>query len=279
MKLTEEDKDFITKHILHGYHPALQARTETAKFQNALSSFLTQMEDIWTLQTYQKKSSQINESSYSHQVVKGLFDFLLNGIENIGKEYNTQSWSTKNRNGKQAGPRRYPDLMASRTYRDSRLKCEFLFVEISNGPYSFCELHYDEDELRLCKFAKDSWNEMHSYIRAYNDPDSLKQFNDFVHLTIHIYCTTMDIYISDHKMEPFHQMCLVDSLSIPLVNENISSTIPQVYELVEGLLTLNNLVKQNLGKLDLINNSNTLRSTPPIMTPRIPTAGTPKKSS
>src|SRR2546421_1368962 len=86
VKLTEEDKDFIRKHIIHGYHSASQVRAETAKFQNALSSFLTQMEDIWTLQIYQKKSARINESSYSHQVVKPLFDFLLNGIENIGKE-------------------------------------------------------------------------------------------------------------------------------------------------------------------------------------------------
>ena len=81
-------------------------------------------------------------------------------------------------------------------------------------------------------------------------------------------------------MKPFHRMCLVDSLEIPLVNENASSTIPQVYKLIEGLLTLNNLAKQNLEKLDLINNSNIIsRCTPPIMVPRIPTVVTPKRST
>jgi hypothetical protein len=43
--------------------------------------FLTQMERVWKLPLYAQKSPDINERSYSHQVIKPIFDLLLYNVE------------------------------------------------------------------------------------------------------------------------------------------------------------------------------------------------------
>ncbi|CAJ0916019.1 11282_t:CDS:2 [Entrophospora sp. SA101] len=48
--------------------------------------------------------------------------------------------------------------MASTSFRSPNYKWEFMFCKISNGPYSLDWNHYWEDELRLGKFSKDTWN-------------------------------------------------------------------------------------------------------------------------
>ncbi|CAG8561394.1 11863_t:CDS:2, partial [Dentiscutata heterogama] len=133
------------------------SREDAKKFYNCLEMFLTQLEYVWELPLYRQKSPKITEYSYSHQVVKSICDLLLYNIKGIDVEYNGPSESTQNRNGGQSGPTHCPDLMVSKSFRSPNHKWEFMFCEISYGPYSFNWKHYWKDELRLGKFSKDSY--------------------------------------------------------------------------------------------------------------------------
>src|ERR1043165_7010898 len=104
--------------------------------------------------------------------------------------------------------------MISRKFRSPNHKWEFVFCEFSNGPYSLDQKHYWEDESRIGKFSKDSWNRRFLYTQGFDNSDQfLKDMMDELnHVIIHFYETKMDIYILDRKMKPFHRMCLVKSL-------------------------------------------------------------------
>ncbi|CAH1769843.1 6876_t:CDS:2, partial [Entrophospora sp. SA101] len=223
------------------------------KFYNALSSFLTQLELVWKMPLYQQKSPDLNERSYTHQVIKCIFDFMFYNIEHVNLEYDRQSESTKNRNGGNSGPIRLPDVMISKKYEGSDHKWEFAFSEVSYAPYSFEEDHYLEDITRQAKFSKDDWNHGLKYIQSHNIPEAKEIWDKFNHIIIHFYKTMMDIYVLDRVMKPFHRMVLVKSIEIPLLNNNNDFAIKQVSKLCESILFANKLILENIRHIDSIN--------------------------
>ncbi|CAG8811942.1 4989_t:CDS:2 [Gigaspora margarita] len=231
--LTIEEKNFKSDHIKYGHCAAPNSREDAKTFYKCLGMFLNQLECTWELLLYIQKSSKINESSYSHQVVKSVCDLLLYNIKGINIEYNGPSESTQNRNGGQSGPTRLPDLMVSKHFSSPNYKWEFMFCEISNGPYALDWDHYWGDELRLGKFSKDSWNNAYLFTQGIDASNQfLKKMMDEVNpVMIHFYETKMDVYILDRKMKPFCRMCLVKSLEIPLINDNEQKTIQMVNKL------------------------------------------------
>ena len=98
---------------------------------------------------YGRKSFEIIERSSFHQAVKSIFDFYYI----ILRELILRSESAVNRNGGKFGTKQCPDVKTSKNHQTH--EWEFMFCEISYGPYSFDETHYLEDETRLGKFAKD----------------------------------------------------------------------------------------------------------------------------
>ncbi|CAJ0641650.1 4531_t:CDS:2 [Entrophospora sp. SA101] len=58
--------------------------------------------------------------------------------------------------------------MASTSFRSPNYKWEFMFCKISNGPYSLDWNHYWEDELRLGKFSKDTWNNVYLFTQRFD---------------------------------------------------------------------------------------------------------------
>ncbi|CAG8600518.1 779_t:CDS:2, partial [Ambispora gerdemannii] len=151
VKLTFEEENFISSHIKHGYCSIPGGRPESKRLYSGLGSFLVQMERVWTSPLFAQRSSAINEYSYSHLVAKLICELVTYGLDNIDIEYSGLSKSTKNRNGGKSGPLRYPDVTGSKKYPGSQHKWEFMFSEISNGPYSFDEKHYLGDENRLAQ--------------------------------------------------------------------------------------------------------------------------------
>lgn len=71
-------------------------------------------------------------------------------------------------------------------------------------------------------------------------------------LLIHFYRTKMDIYILDYSLKPFHKMCLIKSLDIPITNDD-DLTIQKMNVLCKEILLLNNLITHNTQKIDRIN--------------------------
>ncbi|CAG8616359.1 9613_t:CDS:2, partial [Cetraspora pellucida] len=226
VKLDNYQKKFIDLRIKHGYATMQNLRNDDKKFYNALGSFLTQLELVWKMPLYQQKSPNLNERSYTHQVVK--------------------NWG-------HSGPSRLPDVMISKKYKGSNHKWEFGFSEVSYAPYSFEEDHYFEDMTRLAKFSKDDWNHGLKYITSYDIPEAKDIWDQFNHIMIHFHKTTMDIYVLDCEMKPFHRMILIKSTEIPLLNNNGNLIIEQVCNLCESILFANNLVFENIRKIDSIN--------------------------
>jgi hypothetical protein len=87
VELSNSEKKFIHSRIKHGSATMQNLRDDYKKFYNALSSFLTQLELVWKMPLYQQKSPNLNERSYTHQVVKCIFDFMFYNIENINIEF------------------------------------------------------------------------------------------------------------------------------------------------------------------------------------------------
>ncbi|CAB4446472.1 unnamed protein product [Rhizophagus irregularis] len=227
VELSNYEKEFINSRIKHGFATMQNLRDDYKKFYNALSSFLTQLELVWKMPSYQQKSPNINERSYTHQVVKCIFDFMFYNIENINIEFDGQSESTKNRNWGHSGPIRPPDVMISKKYEGSDHKWEF-------------------------GFSEDDWNHGLKYIKSFDVPEAKDIWDEFNHITIHFYKTTMDIYVLDREMKPFHRMVLVKSIEIPLSN-NSNFAIEQVCSLCESILFANSLIFENIRKIDSIN--------------------------
>jgi len=226
VNLSIEEKKFIKDFIHHGYASIPSVRRDAGKFFASLSSFLTRLQTVWSQGSYM--SNNVKERSYSHQVVHPICDLLLYGIPNIDQEFDGEAQSTKNRNGGFSGPDRHSDVMMSRIY--DQLKAEMLFVEISYGPYSRDENHYRDDKVRLGKFSKDAWRHIQTYFGQFKCPETLRRLDELEHFSIHFHGTRMDVYVSDRKLAPFHRMCLIRSLEIPLTNEDPSSTIKAVTE-------------------------------------------------
>jgi hypothetical protein len=203
VKLFTEEKIFIQEFINLGDAEIPSVRAESAKFFQSLVTFL-------------------------NQVVQPICDQLLFGISEIDQEFDGEAQSTKNRNGGLSGPDRRPDVMMSKIY--DQLKAEMVFVEVSYGPYSRDENHYRADKVRLGKFSKDAWRHIQAYFERFKCPEALRRLNELEHFSIHFHGTRMDVYVSDRKLAPFHRMCLIQSLEIPLTNENPSSTIKTVTE-------------------------------------------------
>ncbi|CAB5303031.1 unnamed protein product [Rhizophagus irregularis] len=172
----------------------------------------------------------------------------------IDIEFNGTSLSTIRRNGGENGPTRRPDVKVSKNYQHAyAYDWEFIFCEISYGPYSYDELHYLEDKVRLGKFGKDSWNNCYLYTQSFENSDKLVPLMDEINLLlIHFYRTKMDIYVLDYSLKPFHKMCLIKSLDIPITNDD-DLTIQKMNVLCKEILLLNNLITHNTQKIDRIN--------------------------
>ncbi|CAG8597222.1 7896_t:CDS:2 [Dentiscutata erythropus] len=203
VKLDNYQKKFIDLRIKHRYATMQNLRNDDKKFYNALGSFLTQLGLVWKMPLYQQKSPNLNERTYTHQVVKCIFDFMFYNIEDINIEFDGQSESTKNRNWGHSGPSRLPDVMISKKYEGSNHKWEF-------------------------GFSEDDWNHGLKYITSYDIPEAKDIWDQFNHIMIHFHKTTMDIYVLDCEMKPFHRMILIKSTEIPLLNNNGNLIIEQV---------------------------------------------------
>ncbi|CAG8759008.1 24103_t:CDS:2, partial [Dentiscutata erythropus] len=70
VELSIHKKEFISLRIKYGYASAPNLWDDNKKFYNALSSFLTQLEFVWKILFYQKELPDLNERSYTHQIVK-----------------------------------------------------------------------------------------------------------------------------------------------------------------------------------------------------------------
>ncbi|RHZ87016.1 hypothetical protein Glove_41g141 [Diversispora epigaea] len=271
VKLEKRDKKFIENHITSKYPVAPIGHLEDMKFYNSLSSFLTQMEKVWDMKNYIKKSSNINERSYSHQVVKPIFDLILYNIVGSSIEYDGRSKSTKNRNGGLSGPLRRPDIMVSMSNYNN---WEIIFGEISNGPFAFDKKHYLEDELRLGKFSKDSWDNGFRFTSSFQIENMMDELDLIM---IHFYSTKMDVYIMDcKKMKPFYRMCKILSLEIPIIKD-----FQLIKEFCNGILVVNSLVFKAFSQVSSINNllQNQHESPiPEIENKLIPTIESPRDS-
>ncbi|CAI2198277.1 9580_t:CDS:1, partial [Funneliformis geosporum] len=87
--------------------------------------------------------------------------------------------------------------------------------------------HYLEDITRQAKFSKDDWDHGLKYIKSFDVPEAKDIWDEFNHIMIHFYKTTIDIYVLDHEMKLFHRMVLVKSIEIPLLSNNSNIAIEQ----------------------------------------------------
>ena len=101
--------------------------------------------------------------------------FLFLGVKNVEQCWDgTLGQSTKFRNDQDNGPRKYPDLLSYiKNHNYCSYNYEFLFLEISYGPFSPDDKHTEGDLFRLCKFANDAWKHIFYFVEKFEDNEEM----------------------------------------------------------------------------------------------------------
>ncbi|CAG8846165.1 6808_t:CDS:1, partial [Gigaspora margarita] len=104
---------------------------------------------IWNNSYYQERSSLINKSTFTHDILPSIINFISSGF--FKRWDQAQSLSAKDRDA-----RKFGDVIGYFTGSDKNLY-ELFFVEVSYGPFhQEPEDHIDDDRKKLRKLGKDS---------------------------------------------------------------------------------------------------------------------------
>lgn len=104
--------------------------------------------------------------------------------------------STRNRNGIEGGPTKYPDFFSYFQSRNYEHFYEFFFCEVSFGPFNYQEKHANDDFVKLFKFAIDSLNHDYNFLNSFKDFDDI--FEDYKRVRIflfHFYSKLFILYL------------------------------------------------------------------------------------
>ncbi|CAG8609198.1 6800_t:CDS:2, partial [Dentiscutata erythropus] len=261
-KFFDRDKTSPNDLILSGiiFNDEIQDKQEAIykalKDENLWDSFCLPKKDIWNDSQYEKQDRSITESTFSCHYIIHLVEFLQGYTEHTFQTAwnSAESVATKCRNN-QDGPRRCPDnfwFLTSQKIKN--LRYEFFYLEVSGGPFVNLgninvKNHILENRRRIGKFCKDSWD--YIYNNCKNQTKSnlilsiLKRLKLFA---LHIYGTTLVVYIIERKFDPLFHMKELVKIALPVHKPNENEFVT----FMEKLITVSDLFKQSLNDILII---------------------------
>ncbi|CAG8535606.1 26548_t:CDS:2, partial [Gigaspora margarita] len=231
INLSDKYKKFLLEHLNKKLVriPFSDCENETVKFE--LFHFLAiKLKDIWNNSQYKNQDKSVTEATFSCQYIVHLIEFLKGYTEHTFQTAwnSAESVATKCRNN-QDGPRRCPDnfwFLTSQKLKN--FQYEFFYLEISGGPFANLEHINNQSELTSILSV-------------------LKKLQLFA---LHIYGTTLVVYIIERKFGPLFHMKELVKIDLPVHKPNENEFIT----FIETLITISGLLKQSLDDLLIIEN-------------------------
>ncbi|CAG8765983.1 15713_t:CDS:2, partial [Dentiscutata erythropus] len=190
----------------------------SAPFDNNLlyktCSLIDAIKKLWRIPKLQSCFAKYNESSWSHNVLQPIVNFITDYKEaDLCIRWDSvQSKASLERNNS-IGPIKKPDIygiIESETHSD----LELLLGEISNGPFNKspeAQKHMKEDKIKLSKCGKDALDYiMRKYMKSQSN--NLEKLNVFL---LHAHGTFLEFFIIDKKIAPFSRLRKLETLEIP----------------------------------------------------------------
>ncbi|CAJ0629242.1 1051_t:CDS:2 [Entrophospora sp. SA101] len=215
--------------------------SQNQKLDLAIINLVDSFKKIWKLKCYQRSDKYVNEKTFGHNIVDKIIDFIFYDIDGCPAQ------STKFRNATQ-NITRYPDFYAYEENYGYFFNHEYLFLEISNGPWATGNdhiKHVNEDRFRLCKFQKDAHKYVYYILKNKNLKHLKSLLDNIVFISIHFHELKMDINIMDCKMQPFYLINPFQQIDLPLHHLDQKGSIDSLVSLCQSLLILNHLIKEN----------------------------------
>jgi len=174
-----------------------KARNKSPSLTKSIKTLIGDFVHVWVNDFYQNRSILINESTFTHDVLAPIMNFIA---PNFFKRWDqAQSLSSKNR-----GVIKFVDTIGNITSNVSNDIFEIFFVEVSHGPFHpNPEKHIEEDNYKLTKLGKDGLD------RNSGSGSDNKVF--LFHLHADYLCT----YVMDRKISPLTRKIPIDRISIP----------------------------------------------------------------
>ncbi|CAH1768349.1 10795_t:CDS:2, partial [Entrophospora sp. SA101] len=222
VELVEQEKIIIKSLIINNDVSLSNIHYRDKRSRLALVDLVYAFKKIWSTSSYQNCKKSINEKTFSHDIVSHIIKFIFYDIGLECRWDGSLSESTKCRNRTDQGPNKFPDFFAYAENQQCNFHYEYLFLEISNGPWASGtehDRHVSEDQFRL--------------------------YAPF--LTIKPFCK-VELPLSSH--------C------------NTNNLINKMIKLCESLMSLKNIIRQGISRVELLNTSVEEKTTTP---PHIPT--------
>jgi len=172
-----------------------KAKNKNLSLTKSIKTLIGDFVLIWKNNFYQNRSVLINESTFTHDVLAPIMNFIA---PNFFKRWDqAQSLSSKNR-----GVIKFVDTIGNITSNDEIF--ELFFVEVSHGPFHpNPEKHIEEDNYKLTKLGKDGLDR--------NRGSGINNMIILFHLHSEYLCT----YVMDRKFSPLTRKIPIDRISIP----------------------------------------------------------------
>ncbi|CAG8497046.1 17393_t:CDS:2, partial [Dentiscutata erythropus] len=201
-----------------------------ARIKNLVNSIL------WKNPEYQTCRPHINESTWGHNVLKPIIDFIEYDLETeilIRWDAITSQASLDRNNDK--GPIKKYDIFG--VCKDEKYDIELILGEISHGPQDETHIHSIEDRNKLGKGAKDS---LDSISRTYSKSPNFNLTNLKIFL-LHSHGTKLEFLILDKKYSPMFRMRRLATIEIPFKKES------DLLELIKVMKVELIRIKEELG--------------------------------
>ncbi|CAG8588880.1 1723_t:CDS:2 [Dentiscutata erythropus] len=171
------------------------------RIKNLVDSMLR----LWKNPKYQKCRPNINESTWGHNILKPIIDFI---------EYDLESEILIRWDAITKGPIKKYDIFG--VCKNESYDLEFILGEISYGPLDETKKHSIKDRIKLSKGAKDSFD---SISRTYSKSPNFNPTNLKIYL-LHSHGTKLEFLIVDKKFIPMFRMRRLASIEIPFKKDS-----------------------------------------------------------
>ncbi|RIB01994.1 hypothetical protein C2G38_2229128 [Gigaspora rosea] len=225
------------------YYNSINGKFMREEYRSLNSLIYKMSQKIVGNPTY-RKGDLIIESTWNHDVVGSIVDYLLHNIKmcrnwDNGRVESTYTMRCKSKKGDFQG---YIQSVADRSHN-----YEIVFGETSYGPNHPNNLdHIYGDQVRLAKFGKISFESIYNLFPR-QDHKLLKNINIFI-VQSHGYFLTLSIM--DCKFLPFYRIRSIQNLHIPL--ETGPNSLEFIKKLAQTLYNYHLLVKETVKHIDKI---------------------------
>lgn len=171
-------------------------RNDDISLKRSIKSLIRDLSYVWRNDNYQKRSTLINEATFTHDVLAPILKFV--SPDYFKRWVQAQSQSARNR-----GVLKYVDVIGNVEYNGHLF--ENFFIEVSHGPFHpNPEQHVADDNIKLAKLGKDSLDRNKGSITI----------NDMI-ILFHLHADHLCMSLMDYKFFPLARKIPLDTVQIP----------------------------------------------------------------